>query len=457
MTDPAALPQEAPDAPVPAPADPPPADAPPAESPRLLSRRRVLELAGVAAAGVAVGGLGTLGLEQVLAPGRSGDAAALPDLNGTEPFHGAHQAGIATIAQERLVTVAFDITSNRREDIRSLLQAWTAAAEKLTAGQPVGAVAGTAEAPPGDTGEATDLGPAHLTVTVGFGPTFFESGGVDRFGFAARRPAPLVDIPRFAGDELDPARSGGDILLQACADDAQVAYHAARNLARIGRGIVVVRWAQLGFGRTSTTSVHQATPRNLMGFRDGTNNLRAEDTAGLAEHVWVGAGDDPGWMAGGTYAVVRRIRMLIEIWDRSSIGDQEGTIGRLKVTGAPIGRIGENDPVPLDERAADGSPVVPQDAHVRLSAPSDNGGARILRRGYSFTDGLDPRTGELDAGLFFVCFQRDPPSQFILIQQRLAGNDALNEYIRHTGSGIYAIPPGVQPGGILGAGLFDPQ
>ena len=353
------------------------------------------------------------------------------------------------------MTVAFDITATRREDIRTLLQAWTTAAEKLTAGQPVGAIAGATEAPPGDTGEATDLGAAHLTLTVGFGPTFFESGGVDRFGFAARRPAPLVDLPTFAGDELDPARSGGDILVQACADDAQVAYHAARNLARIGRGTVVVRWAQLGFGRTSTTSVHQATPRNLMGFRDGTNNLRAEDAAGLAQHVWVGAGDDPAWMAGGTYAVVRRIRMLIEIWDRSSLGDQEATIGRLKVTGAPIGRTAENDPVPLEDRAADGSLLVPRDAHVRLSAPSDNGGTKLLRRGYSFTDGLDPRTGELDAGLFFVCFQRDPRSQFIPIQQRLAGSDALNEYIRHTGSGIYAVPPGVQPGGMLGAGLFD--
>jgi deferrochelatase/peroxidase EfeB len=415
----------------------------------------VLELAGLTAAGVAVGGLATLGIEAAVRADGAADQAALPDLSGTEPFHGEHQAGIATVAQERLVTVAFDVTSDRRQDIQALLQAWTAAAEKLTAGQPVGPVAGIAEAPPGDTGEATGLGAAHLTVTVGFGPTVFEADGVDRFGFAARRPAPLVDIPPFRGDELDATRTGGDILVQACADDAQVAYHAVRNLARIGRGIVTVRWAQLGFGRTSTTSIHQTTPRNLMGFRDGTNNLRSEDSAGMAQHVWVGAGDDPGWMVGGTYAVVRRIRMLIEIWDRSSLGDQEGTIGRLKVTGAPIGRAAEEDTVPLDDRAADGSLLVPKDAHVRLAAPADNGGVKILRRGYSFTDGLDPRTGELDAGLFFVCFQRDPRSQFIPIQQRLAGSDALNEYIRHTGSGIFAIPPGIQPGGMLGSGLFD--
>jgi deferrochelatase/peroxidase EfeB len=195
------------------------------------------------------------------------------------------------------------------------------------------------------------------------------------------------------------------------------------------------------------------TPRNLMGFKDGTNNLDTGDAQAMREHVWV---DDPAapWMTDGTYMVTRRIRMLIETWDRTSISEQEGTIGRIKESGAPLGGHGEFDAVPLDRRGPDGALVIPADGHIRLSAPASNGGAMLLRRGYSFTDGIDPVTGELDAGLFFICFQRDPRGQFVPIQRLLAENDALNEYIKHVGSGVFAIPPGVQPGGYIGEGLL---
>ncbi|HXY93899.1 MAG TPA: iron uptake transporter deferrochelatase/peroxidase subunit, partial [Acidimicrobiia bacterium] len=357
-----------------------------------------------------------------------------------------------TPAQDRLLVAAFDVTSDRRDDVVDLLRQWTRAARRMTAGRPVGDDNTDPEAPPDDTGESVGLGPASLTVTFGFGATLFDRAGTDRFGLAAARPDALVDLPSFAGDEIDASRSGGDMIVQACANDPQVAFHAIRNLTRIGRGTAVLRWSQTGFGRTSSTDTAQVTPRNLMGFKDGTNNLVAEDTAGLRAHVWVGKGDQPVWMRGGTYMVIRRIRMLLEVWDRSTLADQEATIGRVKGSGAPLGGRHEHDTVNLRARH-DGELVIPKDAHIRLAAPDLNDGVRLLRRGYSFTDGIDPVTNQLDSGLFFVAFQRDPRRGFIPVQRRLS-TDALNEYIRHTSSGVYAVPPGVQSGGFVGETLF---
>jgi deferrochelatase/peroxidase EfeB len=241
--------------------------------------------------------------------------------------------------------------------------------------------------------------------------------------------------------------------VQACADDPQVAFHAIRNLARIGRGRVVLRWSQFGFGRTSSTSSAQETPRNLQGFKDGTNNLKAEDTDLLDEHVWVPGGAGEEWIGGGTYMVVRRVRMLIEVWDRASLEEQERSIRRQRLSGAPLGGRGEFDVLDFTARRPDGEPVIPSDSHVRLAGPDGNGGAMLLRRGYSFTDGFD-RLGQLDAGLFFVCFQRDPRQQFVKIQRVLGSRDALNEYIRHTGSALFACPGGIQPGRYVGEPLL---
>jgi deferrochelatase/peroxidase EfeB len=413
---------------------------------RRLTRRRLLALAGVSGAGAAVAALGA---RDESAQGFSASS------DSVVPFYGTHQAGIVTPAQDRMHLAAFDVISPARDDLVRLLRAWTDAAALMCSGQPVGEVAGSAYAPPTDTGEAYDLTPARLTITIGFGPTLFEQAGRDRFGLAARRPAALAPLPVFAGDSLDPARCDGDLIVQACADDPQVAFHAVRNLARIGRGVAAMRWSQLGFGRTSSTSSAQATPRNLFGFMDGTNNLKLEDRALLEEQLWVGAGDGPDWLRGGTYMVTRRIRMLIEVWDRSSLGDQEQTIGRAKVSGAPLGGRREHDPLQLDASDASGAPIIPATAHVRLAHPDTNGGMRLLRRGYSFTDGMDAATGQLDAGLFFIAFQRDPQRQFVAIQQRLAAMDGLNEYIKHTGSALFAVPPGVEQGGFIGAGLFE--
>ncbi|MET8780811.1 iron uptake transporter deferrochelatase/peroxidase subunit [Streptomyces sp. NPDC004589] len=347
-------------------------------------------------------------------------------------FHGAHQAGIATPVQDRLHFAAFDVKTDDRAEFVQMLKDWTAAARRMTAGQAVGdgAFGGLAEAPPDDTGEAVGLKPSRLTLTIGFGPSFFE-----KFGLAGRRPEALVDLPRFPGENMDTSRTGGDLCIQACSDDPQVAVHAIRNLARIGFGKVAVRWSQLGFGKTSSTTPDAQTPRNLMGFKDGTRNIAGTETDRLKKFVWVGEGDGTDWMTGGSYLVARRIRMNIETWDRTSLQEQEDVFGRDKGEGAPVGKAKEHDEPFLK--------AMKPDAHVRLAHPDSNGGITILRRGYSFTDGTDG-LGRLDAGLFFLAYQRDVRKGFIPLQRKLSASDALNEYIQHVGSAVFAIPPGVR-------------
>ncbi|NUS02807.1 MAG: deferrochelatase/peroxidase EfeB [Nonomuraea sp.] len=404
-----------------------------------MSRRKLF---GLGAAGAAVLGAGAVTTKSLLEEAPAAHAASTSD---PYPFYGEHQAGIVTPAQDRLHFVAFDVITDKRAELADLLQEWTAAAARLTQGKEAGAfgaVGGAAEAPPDDTGEALGLPASGLTLTIGFGASLFD----ERFGLAAKRPAALADLPKFPGEQLIPDISGGDICVQACAHDPQVAVHAIRNLARIGFGKVSVRWSQLGFGRTSSTSRAQATPRNLMGFKDGTNNMKLEDADLLRDHLWAAGGDGTAWMAGGTYMVTRKIRMMVETWDRSPLAEQEQIFGRDKGEGAPLGKKAEFDPVDFAAKGPDGQPFIKDDSHVRLAHPSNNGDAHLLRRGYNFVDGSDG-LGRLDAGLFFIAYQRDPRKQFVPVQMNLARHDALNEYIKHVSSGLFACPPGVRDAG----------
>jgi deferrochelatase/peroxidase EfeB len=421
-----------------------------------VSRRRTIALAGAGIAGIA----GAAGAGALIRGAAAGEHSAQPAglASGAVEFHGAVQAGITTPVQDRLHFVAFDVLTKDRGQLIRMLEEWTAAAARMTAGRDageVGAVAGILEAPPDDTGEAIGLPPSALTLTVGFGPTLFrDADGKDRFGLAAEKPPALADLPHFPGDTIDPAISGGDICVQACANDPQVAVHAIRNLARIGMGVVSVRWTQLGFGRTSSTSTAQATPRNLFGFKDGTANLKAEEADLLRDHLWVQPGDGPDWMTGGSYVVTRKIRMLIESWDRTSLGEQEDIIGRTKGEGAPIGRAKEFDEIDLVGKNGNGAPLIAADAHVRLAHPDVNAGARLLRRGYNFVDGSDG-LGRLNAGLFFIAYQRDPRKGFVPVQLNLARHDSMNEYIRHVSSALFACPAGVSgPDDYWGRALF---
>jgi deferrochelatase/peroxidase EfeB len=406
--------------------------------PGAISRRQML----------AGSGLATAALVSAADTGTAGANTPTSGTGSTEPFYGAHQGGIATSEQARLAFASFDVTGTDRAALAELLGTWTRAAEQMTSGRDVAGPSGSF-APPADTGEALDLPASRLTLTVGYGPSLFDS----RFGLASRRPAALADLPAFPGDALDPARSGGDLCVQACADDAQVAFHAIHNLTRLGLGSVTLRYLQLGFGRTASAGGSSATPRNLLGFKDGTDNLVPSDPGAMNKSVWVGHSADQPWMEGGSYLVARRIRVHLEAWDRSTVGDQERTIGRVKTSGAPRGSAHERDPVDLTALDGFGAPHIPSSAHIRVAAPSTNHGAAILRRGYSFVDGIDPSNGELDAGLFFICFQRDPSEQFVRIQRRLAIQDSLTTYLVHTGSGLFACPAGPGPGRPWGHGL----
>jgi deferrochelatase/peroxidase EfeB len=386
------------------------------------------------------------------------DDATPSDTRDAYAFRGDHQAGITTPAQDRLHFAAFDVTATSRDELVSLLTAWTEAADRMTRGLAAGEVGptqGSVNIPPDDTGEAIGLDASGLTITFGFGPTLFrDADGKDRFGLADRQPKALRTLPHFPADMLDPEKSYGDLCVQACADDPQVAVHAIRNLARIGFGTVAVRWSQLGFGRTSTTSTAQSTPRNLFGFKDGTANIKSEETDDVEEHVWVASGADPGaeWLAGGSYLVARRFNMHIEIWDRQTLGDQEDFVGRTKDSGAPLSG-GTEFTEPDFSMPGSNGPVIAKDAHVRLVHPDFNGGARMLRRGYNFVDGSNP-IGGLDAGLFFIAYVCDPDTHFIPIQNTMAKSDALMEYLKVTGSALFAVPPGIRPGEYVGQSLF---
>ncbi|MFK3679431.1 iron uptake transporter deferrochelatase/peroxidase subunit [Microbacterium sp. NPDC090218] len=416
-----------------------------ASAPAGLSRRGLLGLAiGGSVAGLAVGA--GAGLTGGVALGR---ARATEDAHSEYEFFGAHQAGITTPVQDHLHFASFDMMPRTdRDDLISLLQDWSYAASRMVQGLEVsatGAVGGPAEAPPDDTGEALGLPAAGLTITFGFGPGLFENEDGDRYGIAAQRPAGLERLPAFLGDDLDPQTSHGDLCIQACADDPQVAVHAIRNLSRIAFGRARLRWSQLGFGKTSRTTAAQATPRNLFGFKDGTANILADDADALREHVWVSAQDEPAWLAGGSYLVARKIAMLIETWDRVRLSEQDSIIGRDKGVGAPLSGGDEFTAPDFHGTGIDAN------SHVSLAHPDHNDGIRILRRGYNYVDGNND-LGRLDAGLFFLSYQRDP-AQFVSLQRRLS-TDLMNEYIRHVGSGIWAVPAGAKPGSYVGAGLF---
>ena len=409
-----------------------------------------------------------MGLAGAGAAARAASTDGQPPLTKTDslprdpllPFYGAHQNGIVTPAQAHVYFAAFDVVATTRADVAALLQRWTEAAARLTQGLSAAADPGDPAQPPADSGEVAGLAPNRLTLTFGLGQTLFEQDGTDRFGLARHRPAAFVDLPRFVGDQLVPERTGGDLCVQACSDDPQACLHAVRQLMRLAYGTANVRWVQAGFLPGYDA---KATPRNLMGFKDGTANMAVDDPAVLDRALWVGD-EGGGWMKGGTYMVARPIRIALEHWDRMKLAFQEQTVGRRKESGAPLGANAEFAAADFDATDEDGNPVIAENAHVRLAAPQTNDGALILRRGYSFDNGVSMiaerwppwrHALELDAGLLFICFQRDPAAGFIKIFDRMAKFDMMNQFVTHVGGGMFACPGGVQPGEYLAQGLFE--
>lgn len=385
------------------------------------------------------------------------------------PFHGPHQAGILTRRQPYAHLAAFDLgPGTDRAGAAALLRTWTGAAARMSRGEPptgagggadVAAGAGAGSGAGNDTGVALGAGPAALTATFGFGAGLF-----DRLGLAAARPQALAPLPAFPDDRLDPARCGGDLLVQIGADDPFVAVHALRTLQRLARGAARTRWVMSGFtrppgvagaaaGSGTGTGSGSGTHRNLMGQLDGTANPAPADDPAQRARILVTGPDAPAWLAGGSYVVVRRIRMLLDTWEGLPVDHREQAVGRRVADGAPLTGGTERTPVDLDAARSDGIPVIATNAHIRLAAPRTNAGATMLRRGWSYYDGLRP-DGTPDAGLLFVAWQADPRTGFVPVQQRLARGDALARHIEHEASGLFAVPGGAAPGEYVGQRLL---
>lgn len=415
----------------------------PDSGPKGIGRRGLLlgGFGGLAAGGV-VGGLSVDGARR--------DEAAAAGSNIAQSHYDfydqPHPVGVSTIPQQYSVFMAFDLQIATAQELQVLLARWSAAIDQLMQGNSIGQVEPDHDqSVAADTGEALGLGPNNLTVTLGLGPGIFD----ERFGLAAKKPKKLAKLPAFSSDRLDPAICDGDISVQACADDPQVAYHAVRDLARMARGQATTKWFVMGFGKASAQG-GQETPRNLLGYKDGTRNVSTE--IDHDKFVWVGD-DEVDWMRGGTYQVSRKIQMFIEIWDADRVSDQNHVFGRYKLSGAPLSGTHEFDTPNFHAKGADGKPLIGADSHIALSAPENNGGVKILRRPYNYTDGINS-DGQLDAGLHFLAYVNDP-QHFITLQNRLGASDRLNEYIAHRGSAIFAVPPNPPRGSYIGQRLFQ--
>ncbi|MFJ8360691.1 iron uptake transporter deferrochelatase/peroxidase subunit [Streptomyces sp. NPDC093984] len=401
-----------------------------------ITRRRLLGTAG--ATGLALGAAG----------GAAGYAAApaeksapLTSLGADRVmFHGKHQPGITDALQSRGHLVAFDLAAGAgRKEAAALLRRWSTTAERLMAGEP---------AAHDDTDVARDAGPSSLTITFGFGHSFFSRTGLEN-----QRPDALDPLPDFSSDHLDKSRSEGDLWVQIGANDALVAFHALRAIQKDAGGAARLRWQMNGFNRSPGATAHPMTARNLMGQIDGTRNPKPGD-ADFDQRVFVPASGDPAWMANGSYAVVRRIRMLLDDWEKLSLKAQEEVIGRRKSDGAPLSGGTETTEMDLEKTGADGKLVVPINAHARITRPDQNGGAAMLRRPFSYHDGFDA-DGTPDAGLLFICWQADPLRGFVTVQRKLDRGDALSQFIRHEASGLFAVPGGAAKGEYVGQRLLE--
>ncbi|MCH6161539.1 iron uptake transporter deferrochelatase/peroxidase subunit [Streptomyces marispadix] len=408
--------------------------------PNGVSRRRLVSTVGAAGAtGLAVGATGGAVAQAAARDDRKAPKPVTSVGSTRVPFHGKHQAGITTPLQAFGHLLAFDLVSGAgRKQAAALLKRWSRTARELMAD----------ESTANSTGIALDAGPCSLSVTFGFGRTFFSRTGLEK-----QRPDGLAPLPDFSGDALDKKRSDGDLWVQIGCDDGLVAFDALREIQRQAAGTARLRWQMNGFTRTPGATRRPMTVRNLMGQVDGTNNPKPSEPD-FDGRIFVPSSSKPSWMANGSFAVVRRIRMLLDDWDKIPLKEQERVIGRRKSDGAPLSGGTEHTDPDLEKRSTGGSPAIPADAHVRVSAPATNGGAAMLRRPFSYHDGFRD-DGAPDAGLLFIAWQADPLRGFVPVQRKLDRGDALSRYVRHEASGLFAVPGGPSKGEYVGQALLE--
>ncbi|WP_247948666.1 iron uptake transporter deferrochelatase/peroxidase subunit [Streptococcus gordonii] len=391
-----------------------------------MDRREFLKKAGIGGAGLA---LGVSGASAFFA-NKAQEEKKISDGGEEISFYGEHQAGITTPMQKNIYFVVLDLHSTDKEEVIQMFKDWTDYSSKLVDGELVKKDGSNDLLPPSDTGETVGLNPYRLTLTFGVSADFLKKMGLEK-----KRPKEFRDLPPFPKEQLQEKYTGGDIVIQACADDEQVAFHAVRNLVRKARNTITMKWSQSGFAAIGD---RMSTPRNLFGFKDGTANVTKEKD--FDKVIWT---DSDDWMKGGTYMAVRRIQMFLETWDRTNLQEQENTFGRYKESGAPFGKKDEFDEVDLD--------LLPVDSHVRLAKEVNK---PIYRRSYSYSDGIVEKTGQFDTGLLFLAFQKNPDS-FVKVQTNLGAQDKMNEYVTHIGSGLFACFAGVKKGEYLGQKLFE--
>lgn len=426
---------------------------PPDRTPTVSSsRRRLLKGAGLLGGAFALGGTATHAAQ---APG------ALPEYTpGTvspderyraQPFYGDHQAGILTPQQSALSLIAFDVLAANKADLERLFRLLSARFAFLTTGGEAPSL--DPRFPPMDSGIlGPKIYPDNLTMTLSVGDSLFDA----RFGLQPQKPRHLQRMPRFPNDSLDASLCHGDLLLQICANNADTALHALRDIIKHTPDLLAVRWRRDGFiSSHAARSQGKETPINLLGFKDGTANPDTQDKPLMDKAIWVTADqNEPAWMTGGSYQAARIIPFRVEFWDRTPLHEQQTIFGRHKGTGAPLGMEKEHD-VPDYSKDPEGK-VIPLDAHIRLANPrtkatDDN---LMLRRGYSYSLGVS-NSGQLEMGLLFICYQHDLEKGFLSVQKRLNG-EALEEYIRPVGGGFFFALPGVaDENHYLGQALID--
>lgn len=417
-----------------------------------FSRRSLLRagLGGTAAAAtLATLGNGT-GLAMAAGAEQSRDSSsAMATAGNILPFHGLHQMGVVNPPPAAAILASFTVLGTARKDLDRLFKVLTERAEFLMSG-------GTPPAfdpkfPPADSGIlGPRIVPENVSVTVAVGNSLFD----DRFGLKKLKPAHLQTMTRFPNDALDATMCHGDVLVQICADSQGSCIHALRDIIKYTPDLLTLRWKIDGFLPAQPSDRPRETPRNLFGFKDGTANPDTEDSALMDKLIWVQKGDkEPDWAAGGTYQAVRLIRHFLERWDRTPLQEQEAIFGRDRDSGAPIGMKGEHDEP--DYKSDPEGKKIRLDSHMRLANPRDGESDkhRILRRAFNYSRGIT-KSGQLDMGLAFICFQRDLDAGFIYVQNRLNG-EPFEEYIKPFGGGYFFVLPGVSdPSDYFGQALL---
>ena len=417
----------------------------------LTSRRRLLKGMGILSGALAVAGgcpVQAADGEKSFSPGALSPNAR----QESQPFYGQHQAGIVTPQQASMMLVAFDVLASDKDGLQRLFKLLTDRIAFLTHGGKAPPVTNP-QLPPMDSGIlGEDIYPDNLTMTVSVGHALFD----ERFGLQALMPRKLQPMSKFPNDALDASLCHGDLLLQICANTNDTVIHALRDIIKHTPDLLSVRWRREGFiSDHAARSKGKETPINLLGFKDGTANPDTGDAALMNNIVWVSQEQgEPAWAVGGSYQAARIIQFHVEFWDRTPLREQQTIFGRDKHSGAPLGMKNEHD-VPDYSQDPDGE-IIPLDAHIRLANPrtAQTRSSLMLRRGYSYSLGVS-RSGQLEMGLLFVCYQHDLEKGFLTVQKRLNG-EALEEYIKPIGGGYFFVLPGVPDAQhYLGQGLLE--